>query len=39
MVVGTGGEADLIANGSQFIREVNPQLTLLGLKMIYDRNR
>ncbi len=39
MVVATGGQADLIANGSEFIREVNPQLTLLGLKMIYDRNR
>ncbi|NHZ73705.1 MAG: type III pantothenate kinase [Nitrospirae bacterium] len=38
-VVGTGGEADLIASGSEFIHEVNPQLTLLGLKMIYDRNR
>ena len=38
-VVGTGGEADLIASGSKFIREINPQLTLLGLKMIYDRNR
>jgi len=38
-VVGTGGEADLIASGSAYIREVNPQLTLLGLKMIYDRNR
>jgi type III pantothenate kinase len=38
-VVGTGGEADLIASGSEFIREVNPRLTLLGLKMIYDRNR
>lgn len=39
MVVATGGEADLIASGSEFIREVNPLLTLLGLKMIYDRNR
>lgn len=39
MVVATGGEAHLIANGSEFIREVNPRLTLLGLKMIYDRNR
>jgi type III pantothenate kinase len=39
MVVATGGEADLIANGSEFIREVNPRLTLLGLKMIHDRNR
>lgn len=38
-VVATGGQAELIAAGSAYIREVNPGLTLLGLKMIYDRNR
>jgi type III pantothenate kinase len=38
-VVATGGQAELIAAGSAYIREVNPLLTLLGLKMIYDRNR
>ncbi len=38
-VVATGGQADLIAEGSRFIREVDPLLTLVGLKLIYDRNR
>jgi type III pantothenate kinase len=38
-VVATGGQAELIAAGSAYIREVNPLLTLLGLKMIHDRNR
>jgi type III pantothenate kinase len=38
-VVATGGQAELIAAGSEYIREVNPELTLRGLKMIYERNR
>jgi type III pantothenate kinase len=38
-VVATGGQADLIASGSKFIRQVDPLLTLIGLKLIYDRNR
>src|SRR3990167_4287949 len=38
-VVATGGQAELIASGSRLVREVNPQLTLLGLKLIYERNR
>jgi type III pantothenate kinase len=38
-VVATGGQAELIAEGSQYIREVNPGLTLLGLKLVYERNR
>ena len=38
-VVATGGQADLIAGGSKHIREVDPLLTLVGLKLIYDRNR
>lgn len=38
-VVATGGQADLIATGSKFIREVDPMLTLIGLKLIYERNR
>ena len=38
-VVATGGQADLIASGSRYIREVAPMLTLVGLKLIYDRNR
>jgi type III pantothenate kinase len=39
MIVATGGQADLIAGGSKFIRDVDPLLTLLGLKLIYERNR
>lgn len=39
MVVATGGQADLIASGSKYIREVDPMLTLLGLKLIHERNR
>jgi type III pantothenate kinase len=38
-VVATGGQAELIAAGSRYIREVDPRLTLRGLKLIYDRNR
>jgi type III pantothenate kinase len=38
-VVATGGQADLIAAGSKFIREVDPMITLIGLKLIYERNR
>ncbi|HEX3529065.1 MAG TPA: type III pantothenate kinase [Thermoanaerobaculia bacterium] len=38
-VVATGGQAELIASGSKYIREVDQMLTLVGLKLIYDRNR
>jgi type III pantothenate kinase len=38
-VVATGGLAELIASGSEHIREVDQMLTLTGLKIIYDRNR
>jgi type III pantothenate kinase len=37
--VATGGQAEMIASGSRFIREVDPMLTLVGLKLIYERNR
>ena len=37
-VVATGGQAELIAGGSRFIDEVNQSLTLVGLKLIYERN-
>ena len=38
-VVATGGDAELIASGSKYIDEVDSGLTLVGLKLIYDRNR
>jgi len=38
-VVATGGLASLFAEESEHIDEVNPELTLKGLKIIYDRNR
>jgi type III pantothenate kinase len=39
MIVATGGQADLIASGSRYIRAIDPLLTLYGLKLIYERNR
>jgi type III pantothenate kinase len=38
-VVATGGLAELIAEGSARITRVEPLLTLIGLKLIHDRNR
>jgi type III pantothenate kinase len=38
-VVATGGLAELIAEGSTRITRVEPQLTLYGLKLVYERNR
>lgn len=38
-VVATGGLAPLFAEESEHIDEVDPELTLKGLKLIYDRNR
>ena len=37
--VATGGYAEVIARETAAIELVNPNLTLLGLKMIYDMNR
>ena len=39
MVVATGGQAEMVAEGSRFIRQVDPMLTLVGLRLIYERNR
>jgi type III pantothenate kinase len=39
MVVATGGQAEMVAEGSRFIRKVDPMLTLVGLRLIYERNR
>jgi type III pantothenate kinase len=38
-VVATGGQAELIASGSKHIRRVEPQLTLIGLRLIHELNR
>ncbi|HSP32821.1 MAG TPA: type III pantothenate kinase [Thermoanaerobaculia bacterium] len=38
-VIATGGLATLFENESEHIDEVDPQLTLKGLKLIYDRNQ
>jgi len=38
-IIATGGRAALVADASRYIRETDPHLTLLGLKLIYERNR
>ncbi|MEC0135238.1 type III pantothenate kinase, partial [Paenibacillus odorifer] len=38
-VISTGGLASLIAGETDCIDEVNPMLTLEGLRIIYDRNQ
>ncbi|HEX8253218.1 MAG TPA: type III pantothenate kinase [Thermoanaerobaculia bacterium] len=38
-VIATGGLATLFAEDSDHIDDVDPELTLKGLKIIYDRNR
>ncbi len=38
-VVATGGQAEMIASGSRYIQKVDPMLTLVGLKLIYEKNR
>lgn len=38
-VIATGGLASLIAEETECIDEVNPMLTLEGLRIIYDRNK
>lgn len=39
LVVATGGLARMIAQGTSVINEIEPFLTLEGLKIIYDKNR
>lgn len=38
-IVATGGQAELIASGSRYLRHVEPMLTLTGLRLIHGRNR
>jgi type III pantothenate kinase len=39
LVVATGGYAGIIANESKVIDTINPDLTLIGIKIIHDMNR
>lgn len=38
-VIATGGYAELLARETPVIQEVNPDLTLIGLRLIYEMNR
>ena len=38
-VVGTGGQARLIARGSRYLKLIDENLTLEGLEMIWSRAR
>jgi type III pantothenate kinase len=37
--VATGGQAELIVRGSMFLKTVDSDITLEGLRLIWDRNR
>ena len=37
--IATGGHATLVAQGNKLFDAVNPDLTLIGLRMIYNMNR
>jgi len=38
-LIATGGQAHLITRGSRFLKDVDEDLTLEGLYLIWDRNR
>ncbi|MBT9169050.1 MAG: Type III pantothenate kinase [Syntrophomonadaceae bacterium] len=38
-IIATGGYAELLARETPVIQEVNPDLTLIGLRLIYEMNR
>lgn len=35
----TGGQAELVVRGSKYLRDADPDLTLRGLQLIWERNR
>ena len=37
-VIATGGMAHLVKSNSDVIDEINPDLTLTGLRLIYEKN-
>ena len=37
-IIGTGGLAPLIASGSKYLKNVDPHLTLTGVRLVYERN-
>jgi len=37
-IIGTGGLAPLIAEGSRYLKELDPFLTLTGIRLVYERN-
>jgi type III pantothenate kinase len=39
VVVATGGLAELICSGSDCVDHIDPDITLWGLKIIYEKNR
>jgi type III pantothenate kinase len=38
MVIATGGYAELVTGETKVIDKVNPNLTLMGLKILYEMN-
>ena len=38
-VIATGGMAHMVKNNSSVIDEINPDLTLTGLRLIYEKNQ
>ncbi len=37
--IATGGQAELIVRGSKYLKDVDADLTLVGLQLIWERNQ